>query len=219
SSLLRIRPPPESTLFPYTTLFRSHKKPQGEGATPMSVQRPSPPANADIEITAELPVLDVAAYEAAASGRPGASSDTWIIPPQPRVAPHTGDGESDIDRTQVVAPLHEESAEPRQAEAPPVEARHVEPRRAEGRRVEPRQTEPPRVEPRPTEARRVEPRQPQQRQPESRQAEPRQAEPPRVESRQAEGRRVEPRQTEPPRVEARHVEERPAPKSQRLAEV
>src|SRR5207248_10830272 len=84
SSLLRIRPPPESTLFPYTTLFRSHKKPQGEGATPMSVQRPSPPANADIEITAELPVLDVAAYEAAASGRPGASSDTWIIPPQPR---------------------------------------------------------------------------------------------------------------------------------------
>ncbi|TLY64615.1 MAG: hypothetical protein E6K52_01325, partial [Gammaproteobacteria bacterium] len=64
----------------------------------MSVQRPSPPAaNADIEITAELPVLDVAAYEAAASERPG-TSDTWIIPPQPRVAPHTGDGEVDIDR-------------------------------------------------------------------------------------------------------------------------
>lgn len=55
----------------------------------MSVQRKSsspvvgsaaPAAENDLEITAELPVLDVAAYEAAAAeGRTG-NTDTWIIP-------------------------------------------------------------------------------------------------------------------------------------------
>jgi chromosome segregation ATPase len=54
----------------------------------MSVQRQSsssapsaaPPVENDLEITAELPVLDVAAYEAAAAeGRTG-NTDTWIIP-------------------------------------------------------------------------------------------------------------------------------------------
>src|SRR2546426_3012270 len=138
----------------------------------MSVQRPSPPpANEDLEITAELPVLDVAAYEAgSASERPG-TSDTWIIPPAPRAATQTDDGEADIDRTQVVAPLPEDSAEPRHAEARHVEPRHVEPRQAEGRRAEPRQVEPPRAEPRQAEGRRVQPRQ---------------VEPPRAEPRPAE---------------------------------
>ncbi|HEY6925561.1 MAG TPA: FHA domain-containing protein [Steroidobacteraceae bacterium] len=43
----------------------------------MSVQRKS--AENDLEITAELPVLDVAAYEAAAEGRTG-NTDTWRVP-------------------------------------------------------------------------------------------------------------------------------------------
>jgi len=48
---------------------------------PFSSAAPSAasPAENDLEITAELPVLDVAAYEAAAEGRTG-NTDTWIIP-------------------------------------------------------------------------------------------------------------------------------------------
>jgi chromosome segregation ATPase len=46
----------------------------------MSVQRKSSTAEHDLETTAELPVLDVAAYEAAATeGRTG-STDTWVVP-------------------------------------------------------------------------------------------------------------------------------------------
>jgi chromosome segregation ATPase len=46
----------------------------------MSVQHQSlPPKEADLETTAELPVLDVAAYEAAAHERSG-STDTWHLP-------------------------------------------------------------------------------------------------------------------------------------------
>jgi chromosome segregation ATPase len=46
----------------------------------MSVQRKSSPSapESDLESTAELPVLDVAAYEAAAEARSG-NTDTWII--------------------------------------------------------------------------------------------------------------------------------------------
>jgi len=44
----------------------------------MSVQRKS--AEHDLETTAELPVLDVAAYEAAATEGRSGSTDTWIIP-------------------------------------------------------------------------------------------------------------------------------------------
>jgi chromosome segregation ATPase len=47
----------------------------------MSVQRQSStPDEADLESTAELPVLDVVAFEAAAEERLG-NTDTWIIPP------------------------------------------------------------------------------------------------------------------------------------------
>src|SRR6185503_6035955 len=55
----------------------------------MSVQRNSSPSTAasagptgdnDLEITAELPVLDVAAYEAAAAEARTGNTDTWIIP-------------------------------------------------------------------------------------------------------------------------------------------
>ena len=60
----------------------------------MSVQRKSSPsattaaastAEHDLETTAELPVLDVAAYEAAAEGRTG-NTDTWLVP-APLAAP------------------------------------------------------------------------------------------------------------------------------------
>jgi chromosome segregation ATPase len=55
----------------------------------MSVQRNSSPSAAasagptgdnDLEVTAELPVLDVAAYEAAAAEARTGNTDTWIIP-------------------------------------------------------------------------------------------------------------------------------------------
>jgi chromosome segregation ATPase len=50
----------------------------------MSVQRKSSPAaspapESDLETTAELPVLDVAAYEAAAADERAGNTDTWII--------------------------------------------------------------------------------------------------------------------------------------------
>ena len=87
----------------------------------MSMQRKSSPSVAasadpaaenDLETTAELPVLDVAAYEAAAEGRTG-STDTWIIPAS--ALPNAG-GEaapsgpaiaaSDEKRTQLEVSLH-----------------------------------------------------------------------------------------------------------------
>src|SRR5205807_9846493 len=43
--LLLIRPPPRSTLFPYTTLFRSAAKPAGPGdPLPISGNRVAPPS-------------------------------------------------------------------------------------------------------------------------------------------------------------------------------
>ena len=62
----------------------------------MSVQRksspsPTPPAaESDLETTAELPVLDVAAYEAAVTEERVGSTDTWIIhSPLARESPET----------------------------------------------------------------------------------------------------------------------------------
>ena len=47
----------------------------------MSVQRQSvPPKDPDLETTAELPVLDVAAYEAAVTEERSGSTDTWHMP-------------------------------------------------------------------------------------------------------------------------------------------
>jgi chromosome segregation ATPase len=47
----------------------------------MSVQHQSlPPKDADLETTAELPVLDVAAYEAAVASERSGSTDTWHMP-------------------------------------------------------------------------------------------------------------------------------------------
>ena len=47
----------------------------------MSVQRKSiPPSEADLESTAELPVLDVAAFEATMTEQQLTSTDTWIMP-------------------------------------------------------------------------------------------------------------------------------------------
>ena len=44
----------------------------------MSVPRQSmPPKDGDLETTAELPVLDVAAYEAAIKEERSGSTDTW----------------------------------------------------------------------------------------------------------------------------------------------
>jgi chromosome segregation ATPase len=83
----------------------------------MSVQRKSSPpaasaADNDLETTAELPVLDVAAYEAAAAaeGRSG-NTDTWIIPSVPdsvaEAAPSApGPAISDEKRTQLEVSLH-----------------------------------------------------------------------------------------------------------------
>lgn len=97
----------------------------------MSVQRrsspsipasPAPGAENDLEITAELPVLDVASYEAAAAeGRTG-NTDTWIIPAaalpdavaelapsSPANAPASPAGSavaSDEKRTQLEVSLH-----------------------------------------------------------------------------------------------------------------
>jgi len=47
----------------------------------MSVPRQSaPPKDPDLETTAELPVLDVAAYEAAVTEERSGSTDTWHMP-------------------------------------------------------------------------------------------------------------------------------------------
>ena len=47
----------------------------------MSVQRQSVPSkDADLETTAELPVLDVAAYEAAVTEERSGNTDTWHVP-------------------------------------------------------------------------------------------------------------------------------------------
>src|SRR5205814_4245640 len=50
-----IRPPPRSTLFPYTTLFRSHVEPLGRGASPRRPTRPQ--AHRSEEHTSELQSL------------------------------------------------------------------------------------------------------------------------------------------------------------------
>ena len=98
----------------------------------MSVQRKSPPAasskspaaESDLEITAELPVLDVAAYEAAAEERSG-STDTWIMPPSALPEPSheavgSGTGAAapatDEKRSQVEVSLHALSENLRQVE-------------------------------------------------------------------------------------------------------
>ncbi len=52
----------------------------------MSVQRQSIPpqeTETDLDSTAELPVLDVAAYEATTAELPLGSTDTWVMPPMP----------------------------------------------------------------------------------------------------------------------------------------
>src|SRR6185312_11102330 len=58
---------------------------KAQGDARMSVQRQSvPPKDAsgasDLETTAELPVLDVAAYEAAVTEERSGSTDTWHMP-------------------------------------------------------------------------------------------------------------------------------------------
>lgn len=49
-------------------------------SSPSATKPTSPTAEHDLETTAELPVLDVAAYEAAATEGRSGSTDTWIIP-------------------------------------------------------------------------------------------------------------------------------------------
>ena len=92
----------------------------------MSVQRKSPnaapsgspAAESDLETTAELPVLDVAAYEAAAEERSG-STDTWIMPssalrePSPEALAAAA---TDDKRTQVEVSLHALSENLREVE-------------------------------------------------------------------------------------------------------
>lgn len=103
----------------------------------MSVQRksPNPPssgspaAESDLETTAELPVLDVAAYEAAAEERSG-STDTWVMPPSAlrEPSPSEADGSvagpagggaasvTDARRTQLEVSLHALSENLREVE-------------------------------------------------------------------------------------------------------
>jgi chromosome segregation ATPase len=49
-------------------------------SSPSATKPTSPTTEHDLETTAELPVLDVAAYEAAATEGRSGSTDTWIIP-------------------------------------------------------------------------------------------------------------------------------------------
>jgi hypothetical protein len=54
---------------------------KAQGDARMSVPRQSaPPKDPDLETTAELPVLDVAAYEAAVTEERSGSTDTWHMP-------------------------------------------------------------------------------------------------------------------------------------------
>src|SRR5689334_15985842 len=53
---------------------------KAQGDALMSVPRESIPPNADLETTAELPVLDVAAYETAVKEERSGSTDTWHMP-------------------------------------------------------------------------------------------------------------------------------------------
>ena len=60
--------------------------------------KPLPPNEADLEITAELPVLDVAAFEATQQEDQLSSTDTWVAPsggwPAPtQTTPALDDGE------------------------------------------------------------------------------------------------------------------------------
>ena len=76
----------------------------------MSVQRksspaPLPGAEGDLETTAELPVLDVAAYEAAAAEERVSNTDTWIVQSpaaREREAPVHGSSGQDAARTVVM---------------------------------------------------------------------------------------------------------------------
>lgn len=65
-------------------------------------RKPLPPNEADLEITAELPVLDVAAFEASRQEEQLSSTDTWIVPaggwPAPAQTPTAPD---DGERTKV----------------------------------------------------------------------------------------------------------------------
>src|SRR5829696_1901235 len=76
----------------------------------MSVQRKSiPPSEADLESTAELPVLDVAAYEATMTAQQLTSTDTWVIPASalPSAPPHAAaqPAAGEAQRTQIEADL------------------------------------------------------------------------------------------------------------------
>src|SRR5262245_28308943 len=54
---------------------------KAEGDARMSVQRQSiPPKDEDLESTAELPVLDVAAFEAGPAEERSGNTDTWHMP-------------------------------------------------------------------------------------------------------------------------------------------
>jgi len=97
----------------------------------MSVQRnpsssvaPSgaPAAENDLEITAELPVLDVAAYEAAAAEGRAGNTDTWIIPASAlpdavaEAAPAAAPVVTEEKRTQLEVTLHALSDDLREVE-------------------------------------------------------------------------------------------------------
>ncbi len=82
----------------------------------MSVQRKSMPAReADLESTAELPVLDVAAYEAGVPEERLASTDTWVIPPA-TAATVVASVEDTQQRTQIEVDLRALSANLREVE-------------------------------------------------------------------------------------------------------
>src|SRR5829696_6502928 len=84
----------------------------------MSVQRKSnPPSEADLESTAELPVLDVAAYEATMTPQQLTSTDTWVIPASARPgAPTHAAAAGEEQRTQIEADLSALGANLREVE-------------------------------------------------------------------------------------------------------
>jgi hypothetical protein len=88
---------------------------QNKGARLMSVQRKSVPASeADLESTAELPVLDVAAYEAGTTEERVSSTDTWVIPASAAAA--MASAVVDEQRTHIEADLRALSANLREVE-------------------------------------------------------------------------------------------------------
>jgi chromosome segregation ATPase len=66
----------------------------------MSVHRQTAPNQSDLETTAELPVLDVAAYEAQHGDRL-ASTDTWVAPPLPASPARTDEAAAQQHRNRV----------------------------------------------------------------------------------------------------------------------